>query len=1192
MSEQLKPYEINGITASAAQFNQTALDPVRSIVVRACAGSGKTWLLTSRIIRLLLDGVLPQHILAITFTKKAAQEMRDRVALILQELADKPEVEVLKQLTERGLSAVEAKQALPRARVLYNEVLGSGQEVPIYTFHAWFYRLLQAAPMGSGVMRDAHLVEDSSELRAEAWDAFFVQLNNNEGLRAHYLNLVRELGEFSVENMLSQSLFQATEYQLFKGVCQRAGVTMLEALAQDVLEQTGLNVNADPAVCEQSVYQRWADGFNQSNEFDAWLNVYLNAGKAAKEKAERLLDKIYAQASPQAMFNVFDELGFWSKTDQRLKKISGSQYLDKYVAAAGQTRASYEMAESQMNEGFSHLFNGFADLKAYRLHVDALPCIEVLIEAYQSMKQRARQLDFNDIEYQCFELLRHPETAAYVQVQLDARYKHLLFDEFQDTSPLQWHIINGWLDAYEDDATKPHVFVVGDVKQSIYRFRKADARLFDAAEQLLVEKYQADVLQTHATRRNSRAVVAWVNALFAMPESELTAFTAHSTFNDDVGHVACLGLEDQLESENAEGDPTEDHHVELQDDELSTTHRDWLTEPQHAIEESERDSESKQLIEAIDQLVGHYPVKDETTGIYRPARYADIMLLVHTRTHLSGYERLLRESHVPFISSRRGGLLDTLEGLDVMALVKWLMNVDDDLSLLHVLRTPIFAATHDDFEKLLDARKALAEPLSYWQVLNQMTVVSDVLQRARNMLNDWLLFAPHLPPHDVLDRIYAQGELLKRYAAVTPVWLGTQVQANLRAFLQLALTVNSGRYPSLSSYYQALKRWQSLDSEGLSEAEPLGMHNAVRILTVHASKGLEAPIVMLIDMKTKNARPEINQWFIDWPVDATEPQHFSWVGTKQRIGDWRAEALAASAQIGRIEKWNQCYVAMTRARQLLVVSAAQVQQLSKEQSIEAQEGEQTHAPASSKKAGLYDYLHTAIHTLSDEMCLQAVPESWSAHDGAWQQHTASWLETASASTPEKIHSNSYIDIALADGVAAQWLTPFSPHDDALSVKEKIKAQIQAEAAAVGIAWHGALQFATDNWGRFLSSAELVQRFNITHTQVETVQQWLSHTLSKSEWQHLFDPKQYDEAVNEMSVMTSNGQVKRIDRWVRHADRLTVIDYKSDWEADHVAEYERQLREYMGLLAQLYPETQISGLLLDASGREHTIAWKQ
>lgn len=1181
MSEQLKPYEINGATASAAQFNQTALDPARSIVVRACAGSGKTWLLTSRIIRLLLDGVLPQHILAITFTKKAAQEMRDRVALILQELADKPEAEVLKQLAERGLSDEAAVQALPRARALYNEVLGSGQEVPIYTFHAWFYRLLQAAPMGSGVMRDANLVEDSSELRIEAWDAFFTTLNQNEVLRAHYLNLVRELGEFSVEGMLSQSLFQATEFQLFKGTCQRAGVTMLEALAQELLEQTGLDVNADAVACEAAVYQRWADGFNQSHAFDAWLNVYLHAGKAAKEKAQLLLERIYVQSSPQAMFNVFDELGFWSKTDQRLKKISGSQYLDKYLAAAGQTRDEYEAAEAAMNEGFTHLFNGFADVQAYRLHVDALPCIEVLIESYQSIKQRARQLDFNDIEYQCFELLRHPETAAYVQVQLDARYKHLLFDEFQDTSPLQWHIINGWLEAYEDDATKPHVFVVGDVKQSIYRFRKADARLFDAAEQLLVEKYHADVLQTHATRRNSRAVVAWVNALFSMPESELTAFTAHSTFNDDVGHVACLGLVDEVENDETENAAPQENEA--------VTRRDWLTEPQHTIEASERDSESQQLIEAIRQLVGHYPVKDEATGAYRPARYADIMLLVHTRTHLSGYERLLRESHIPFISSRRGGLLDTLEGLDVMALVRWLMNVDDDLSLLHVLRTPIFAVTHDDFELLLDARKVLGEQLSlslsYWQVLNQMATVSAALQRAKDMLNDWLLFVPHLPPHDVLDRIYAQGEVLKRYAAVTPVWLGAQVQANLRAFLQLALTVNAGRYPSLSSYYQALKRWQSLDTEGLSEAEPLGMDNAVRILTVHASKGLEAPIVMLIDMKTKNARPEINQWFVDWPVHATEPQHFSWISTKQRIGDWRAEPLAASAQVGRIEKWNQCYVAMTRARQLLVVSAAQVQQLSDPQSTDAEGGEPSYAQTSSKKAGLYDYLQTAIHTLNDEMCLPAAPEAWSAQDVAWQQHTAPWIETAPVTTPIKAQSNAYIDIALADGVATQWLTPFLLQDGSLSVGG---TQAQAEAAAQGIAWHGALQFATDNWGQQLSSAELVQRFNITHVQAETVQKWLYDTLSKADWRHLFDPKQYDEAMNEMSVMTANGQVKRIDRWVRRGDELTVIDYKSDWEAEHVAEYEGQLRDYVTLLAQLYPGIQVSGLLLDASGRERVV----
>jgi ATP-dependent helicase/nuclease subunit A len=135
-------YELDGAPCEFSEFNRVALDPAQSVVVRACAGSGKTWLLTSRIIRLLLDGVAPRHILAITFTKKAAQEMRDRVASVLALFADGADAQVHAELVQRGLSSAEADEALPRARGLYDEVLGSGQAIPIYTFHAWFYRLI------------------------------------------------------------------------------------------------------------------------------------------------------------------------------------------------------------------------------------------------------------------------------------------------------------------------------------------------------------------------------------------------------------------------------------------------------------------------------------------------------------------------------------------------------------------------------------------------------------------------------------------------------------------------------------------------------------------------------------------------------------------------------------------------------------------------------------------------------------------------------------------------------------------------------------------------------------------------------------------------------------------------------------------------------------------------------------------
>lgn len=1176
MTNAPNAYEVNGAPAAAEQFNQMALNPNQSIVVRACAGSGKTWLLTSRIIRLLLDGVPPQHILAITFTKKAAQEMRDRVALVLQSLADDSDEVVLSALTERGLSNDEAKAALPRARLLYNEALGSGVEVPIYTFHAWFYRLLQAAPMGAGVMRDASLIEDASELRELAWDDFYALMNTAVDelfpLREAYLSLIRELGESSTIKILDKALSQATEILLFKNECRKNNLSVIEALAQDMLEQTGLSIDAG----EAGVYQRWADGLNAHHELDKLIDV-LSVGDEKKQARAQTLGQVIDIDDARAKFAAFEP--FLVKSQTNLNGVIFKMTAKQVTDMAGRiSKDDYDDALTLLNYGFTRIQQGLADLRAFELHVHALPCVDALIEAYQTIKRRTRQLDFNDIEHQCFELLRHPHTAAYVQVQLDARYKHLLFDEFQDTNPLQWQIISSWLDGYEHDAAKPCVFVVGDVKQSIYRFRKADARLFDAAEQLLVEKYHAAVLKTHATRRNSAAVVSWVNALFELEACQLADFTAHTTFNKDIGHVACLGLTEIVETEVVE--------IESVENTSEATTRDWLTVPQETIKIDARDDESAQIIQAIHQLVDHYPVKDEHTGMYRPAEYRDIMLLVYTRTHLMGYERLLREAQIPFTSSRRGGLLDTLEALDIMAVVQWLMDVDDDLALLHVLRTPIFNVSHDDFAILLDVVMAQTEATvekerttvvkpSYWSVLKAHESLSESLCHARNLLSDWLKIAPHMPPHDVLDRIYAQGEVLKNYAKLTPIWLNAQVQANLREFLQLALKVNSGRYPSLSGYWQALKRWQALESEGPPEAEPLGMNNAVRILTTHASKGLEAPIVMLIDMKTGREKVENNLWFVDWPIGATTPSHVSWVSTKARVGDWRGEQLNEQLERARIEKLNQCYVAMTRARQLLVVSAAQ------EVSNESDDDEPTESfRSTAKKTGLYEHLQSVQNQLDTTAKLAQDPEKWSIHFDDWALKTVDY-QSEQAPTAEKAKYNTYVDVPLN----AEGNEYFATQTAAIELKLN-NATDNNYAADIGTAWHGALQFATDNAGQTLNTAEIVQRFGISVAQANRVQDWTKSTLQNTDWQIWFDSTQYDEAFNEIAIMTANGSVKRIDRFVRRGGAVDVLDYKSDWDAANIEEYKAQLREYMVLIGELYAGLEVNGFLISPTGKSH------
>lgn len=1103
----MSAYEINGVACPPLQFNQTALDPARSVVVRACAGSGKTWLLTSRIVRLLLDDVAPRQILAITFTKKAAQEMRERVASVLATLADGTDEQVLSELIQRGLSESEAQQLLPRARTLYDEVLGSGQDVPIYTFHAWFYRLIQAAPVGSSVKRNAVLVEDASELQEQTWVEFYALLNQPDAanLLADFLYLVRSMGEFNTTEMLNDALNKSSEMRLFAH-----NEDVLEVLAQDVMSDTGLDVSAGVA----GAYARWAQVINHNGQLDMLIAALMCGDEKKQARGEALL-RFHNESEPEKQWQIFAPflLKSGAHLNSTIFKLEAKQ---KKAMVANVSEEQYQAAFDGIGECMAQLQNDLADLQTFELNRRIMPCVNALLEIYQTIKNRTGQIDFGDIEALCFELLQHEYSAAYIQVQLDARYRHLLFDEFQDTNPLQWHIINSWLAAYDFDSMRPKVFLVGDVKQSIYRFRKADERVFDEAQRLLVEQYNAPVLRTHATRRNSAAVIDWVNALFTPKTEQFGDFSPHHTFNDDIGHVGFLAL-------NAPSETVEP---------VIETARDWLKQPQHVVQVNERDDESDLIVAAIEQLVGRYPVKDGDS--YRPARYGDIMLLVHKRSHLAGYERLLRQAHIPFVSSKRGGLLSTLEALDIMALLRWLMDADGDVALLHVLRTPIFDVTDDDLLFLAKQRDA---GQSYWAVLNA-SECSASLHRARALLTAWQLAAPNLPPHDVLDMIYAQGEVMRHYARRTPVWLNAQVQANLREFLQLALSVNAGRYPSISTYLQALQHWQTQETEGKNEAEPMGMSDALKILTVHGSKGLESPIVMLIDMKTRASKNQhANRWFVDWQPHEKSPNHISWVGKKEITGAWRAERFALSNERAERETLNLCYVAMTRARQLLLVSAAQ------------------NFDVNDNK-GLYDELCHAALSLPEQHVLPQQPSEWAALDWPTQ------IKPAATAAPQH---NVWRDVP--------WQNPITA----------TAPPIDSASALLGTAWHGVLEYATEHNGALLDLSEIVARFGVTFSQADDARKLAERLLTMPEYQKWFDAHQFDEACNEMTLITPQGQVRRIDRWVRIGDELTVMDYKLDWRESDLPTYTQQVQEYVRLMQMLYPQCVVKGVLINSNG---------
>ncbi|MGQ9687085.1 MAG: UvrD-helicase domain-containing protein, partial [Thiobacillaceae bacterium] len=656
---------------------KTALDPARDVVVEACAGSGKTWLLVSRMIRLLLAGAEPAELLAITFTRKAAEEMRERLNRWLEELAVAPEAQAVEFLVERGLDEVEAQAALPKARGLFERVLMSAPGPMITTFHGWFLHLLQRAPLQARV--PTTLVEDTALLMREAWLTYAESLGEREGTERE-LALRALLAEFplaSVRDLLFAFLQQRAEWWSWAAGRSDA---LGEALAE--LERLS-GVTEDEDV--PGVLLADADFIA---DLQAYLSLLASNGKGVRGDAERaaLLTAMLKKLAPglsqpgHEPFTPIQPADLWEDLQTvfltqagGLRVLKTGKAMTDRLGAEGAARfvKLHETLGGRILAARARL----AEQRALRLNRWALTAGLGLLEQYQRLKAERDALDFTDAEWEAWRLLTDDELGPAVLAKLDARWRHVLLDEFQDTNPLQWQILRGWLDAYGLDGGRPTLFLVGDPKQSIYRFRRAEPRLFAEAAQWVTRDLGGEHLMQNVTRRLSPRVTAWVNAVFDGRDD-------YPGFQEHKAHEAALpGRCELILAPRATAPEVE--RADL---------RDPLTEA--APEEPQtRANEARLVAEHIRALVGRVAVQDGQ--VTRPARFGDIFVLTATRTGLEVFEQAFKRACIPYVGTRRGGLLDTLEAADLMALLAWLTHPSDDLALAQVLRSPIFACADD-----------------------------------------------------------------------------------------------------------------------------------------------------------------------------------------------------------------------------------------------------------------------------------------------------------------------------------------------------------------------------------------------------------------------------------------------------------------------------------------------------------------
>jgi ATP-dependent helicase/nuclease subunit A len=437
--------------------------------------------------------------------------------------------------------------------------------------------------------------------------------------------------------------------------------------------------------------------------------------------------------------------------------------------------------------------------------------------------------------------------------------------------------------------------------------------------------------------------------------------------------------------------------------------------------------------------------------------------------------------------------------------------------------------------------------------LQRLDEPSPALQRATDLLQRWLALADKLPVHDLLDRIYFEGDVLARYSAVLPPEMRAKVTANLHAFMEIALSVDAGRYPSLPRFLQELRELRDSTDDAPDEGKLGTAGDAVRIYTVHESKGLEAPIVWLLDANAAKNNKEGNDVLLDWPTHEPQPLHFSLYTDQASRGRKRAPLFELDAAQQAREEMNLLYVAMTRAQQALIVSGN-----SKGEDKEEKK----------KTPSWYDRIAAVAGKLPNPL-IDISPRP-RAGEGQGRGMVGEVVEL-----PVILPTGKRAPRNTPQQQRGIWLHALLQHLTEISPRPLAGQAATGQLAGVV----ECLVVPSEGLGE---RGELQQRLAIPSAEMDSLWQQARHLLTLPQLVPFFDAQQYRTACNEMPYINAKGELKRIDRLVEFDDEVWVLDYKLG-DSEDAARYRAQMEEYRAAMQTVYAGKTVRCALVFADG---------
>lgn len=860
-----------------------ASDPNVHAALSASAGTGKTHVLTSRVLRLLLRGARPESILCLTFTKAAAAEMANRIGARLAAWVRLPDKILKKELF--ALGEPNSPSDLQTARRLFAMVLDCPGGLKIQTLHAFAQSLLASFPAEAGITPGFQLIEGRAEQelvrRTLAELMADAEARRDQQLISDVQVLSRRLGEMgAVEYLQACARKRDAMEALGPPDTIEAKIRALMDLPDESLEEyialrcgdEGFDCDLLRAVADANRKWGTSTGLGHAEAIEGWLSL------TPIERAAQL-----------------DTLRKVVLTEKGTPRVS-----------TGQTRA-----EPYYEEHAGRLANLIGELlriqNGARLAADmaaGLRAGRAFAQAYTHAKRSAGVADFNDLVEWTRDLLREPGMGDWVRYKLDRQVDHVLIDEAQDTNAAQWEIIEQLVEEFfsgsaETEERRRTLFMVGDFKQAIYSFQGTDPKLFSEARKMFRDRAaslsQGDDLFSYQRRAREFRDLS-IAASFRSAQPVLDVVDAVVA---ELGHAA-LALPDPPDMHRAHHSTRpgrvelwQPFEVEDLDDNSEEGEERWIELRDRHYAEA--------LASQIKRLIDEAPVL-ASTG--RPLSPGDVLVLVRSRGELASLvvARLFARG-VPVAGVDRLHLHEPLAVQDLLAAIKFAVQPNDDLSLACLLVSPLIGWNQDRLRELAYDRKG-----SLWRELRRRALE---FPEAHDPLSELLRIADFTTPSRFLETILS-GPMQGRRKLYSR--LGMAARDPIDELMNSAIEFERNEIASLDRFLA----WFSRGTVDV-QRDPGQPANEVRVMTVHGAKGLEAPVVILADATADPARLGRMPISLDHEVAPLAVASLLRPKKDERCPPFE-ETILTEEKRDLEEHWRLLYVALTRAADRLIIA--------------------------------------------------------------------------------------------------------------------------------------------------------------------------------------------------------------------------------------------------------------------------------